>query len=50
MDKMQGAYLGPEYSSLDIELMARKRKAVYDKLDENSLYDMVGWNYWTEAM
>ncbi len=41
MDKMQGAYLGPEYSSLDIELMARKRKAVYDKLDENSLYDMV---------
>ena len=29
MDSMQGAYLGPEFSNLDIELMARKNKGVY---------------------
>lgn len=31
MDAMQGAFLGPEYSAIDIELMARKNKAVYHK-------------------
>lgn len=41
MDKMHGAYLGPEYSSLDTELMARKYNAVYEKYGENSLYTTV---------
>ena len=29
MDAMQGAFLGPEYSSIDTERMARKNKAIY---------------------
>jgi len=41
MDNMQGSYLGPEYSSLDIELMARRYKSVYENLSENNLYDRV---------
>lgn len=30
-DKMQGAYLGPEYSDKEVILMSRKTKAVYKK-------------------
>lgn len=29
IDTMEGSYLGPEYTSLDVELMSRKYKAVY---------------------
>lgn len=29
LDSMSGSYLGPEYSDMDIELMAKKYKAVY---------------------
>ncbi|NJN77978.1 MAG: carbamoyltransferase [Saprospiraceae bacterium] len=32
-DTMKGAYLGPECSDLEIELMARKYKANYEKFD-----------------
>ena len=32
-DTMQGAYLGPECSNQEVELMARKFKAVYEKFD-----------------
>lgn len=35
-DAMQGAYLGPYFSEKEIELMARKRKAVYHKYDDFS--------------
>jgi carbamoyltransferase len=33
-DEMQGAYLGPEFSDLDIELDLKKYKAVYKKYDD----------------
>lgn len=33
-DTMQGAYLGPECSNQEVELMARKFKAVYEKFDD----------------
>ena len=33
-DTMRGAYLGPEYSDIDGELMARKYKAAYKKYDD----------------
>ncbi|MFK7950634.1 MAG: carbamoyltransferase [Saprospiraceae bacterium] len=33
-DTMQGAYLGPECSNQEIELMARKFKATYEKFDD----------------
>ncbi|MBN1199543.1 MAG: hypothetical protein JXA23_09345, partial [Bacteroidales bacterium] len=33
MDSMQGAYLGPEYSDKEIELMSRKFKAPYHKYE-----------------
>jgi len=33
LDDMQGAYLGPEYSDIDIELTSKKFKAVYKKLE-----------------
>ena len=33
-DKMSGSYLGPNYSSKEIELMSRKTKAVYEKYDD----------------
>jgi carbamoyltransferase len=33
-DSMQGAYLGPEFSDLDTELMARKYKAKYYRIDD----------------
>lgn len=33
-DAMKGTYLGPYYSSKEIELMARKRKAVYQKFED----------------
>lgn len=31
MDEMQGSYLGPEFSDLDIELTSKKYKAVFQK-------------------
>lgn len=33
-DAMNGAYLGPYFSQKEIELMSRKRKAVYQKFDD----------------
>ncbi|MDG1332095.1 MAG: carbamoyltransferase [Crocinitomicaceae bacterium] len=35
-DAMNGTYLGPYYSSKEIELMSLKRKAIYQKFDEFS--------------
>jgi len=32
MDEMQGSYLGPEYSDKEIEIMARKHKAPFQKM------------------
>lgn len=53
MDNMHGAYLGPEYTGLDIEVMAVKHKAVYERYDGNDLYkkaaelldegNVIGW-------
>lgn len=34
MDKMEGSYLGPEFSYLDIEQMAKRYKAVYTKYED----------------
>ena len=34
---MKGAYLGPDYSEKEIELMSRKTKAVYSKYTDHSL-------------
>lgn len=34
MDTMQGTYLGPEFSDLDIELELRKFKATFQKFDD----------------
>lgn len=31
MDSMKGSYLGPEYSDLEVELMAKKYRAVYNR-------------------
>jgi carbamoyltransferase len=53
-DSMQGAYLGPEYSFIDTEYMARKYKAAFHKYDDydqliNQVTDLliagnvVGW-------
>jgi len=39
MDNMHGAYLGPEYTGLDIEVMAVKHKAVYERYDGDDLYE-----------
>ena len=36
MDAMLGSYLGPEFSDLDTELMAKKYKAVYQAFDQFS--------------
>ncbi len=36
-DTMQGAYLGPEFSDLDIRLAAKKFKAVFDYFDDFDL-------------
>ncbi len=33
MDDMKGSYLGPEFSNLDVEQVAKKYKAVYTKFD-----------------
>jgi carbamoyltransferase len=33
MDAMQGAYLGPEYSDLDVQIMARKFGAKWERFD-----------------
>ena len=53
MDNMHGAYLGPEYTGLDIEVMAVKHKAVYERHDGDDLYkktselldegNVIGW-------
>lgn len=54
-DHMEGSYLGPEYSDLDIELMTRKFNAVFTKYEDiNSLSEdvakviadanVVGWH------
>jgi len=40
-DKMRGAYMGPEYSELDTEVMAKKYDAVFEKLPDDTLYDKV---------
>lgn len=41
-DSMHGSYLGPEYSSVDIERMARARGAIYKKFDDSArLCDVV---------
>ncbi|MFA5404018.1 MAG: carbamoyltransferase [Ignavibacteria bacterium] len=53
-DKMQGAYLGPEYSGIDIELVSKQYKAKYKKyesfedlIDEAAILltkgNVVGW-------
>lgn len=36
-DTMQGAYLGPEFSDLDIRLVAKKFKAVFEHFDDFEL-------------
>ena len=41
MDGMKGAYLGPEYSALDVEIMAAEHDAVFERYDEEDLYDKV---------
>ncbi|OGS15451.1 MAG: hypothetical protein A2234_04065 [Elusimicrobia bacterium RIFOXYA2_FULL_58_8] len=40
-DKMRGAYMGPEYSELDTEVMAKKYEAVFEKLPDEALYGKV---------
>lgn len=41
-DQMQGSYLGPDFSDTDIEIFAKKAKAVYNKLnDADLLYNHV---------
>jgi len=41
-DAMQGAYLGPEYSDLDAERMARRYRAVYHRYEDfDALTDVV---------
>lgn len=52
-DAMQGALLGPEYSDVEIETLLRSRQAVYERLDDETLFDrtvellqqekVVGW-------
>lgn len=36
-DSMKGAYLGPDYSEKEIELMSRKTKAVFTKYNDHSI-------------
>ncbi|NLO90826.1 MAG: carbamoyltransferase [Elusimicrobia bacterium] len=53
-DSMRGAYLGPEYSQLDTELMSRDYGAVYETLTQDALCEktaellasgaVVGWH------
>jgi len=53
-DSMKGSYLGPEYSRLDTELMARQHRAVYEIFSEDELCEktarlladgaVVGWH------
>jgi len=40
-DKMRGAYMGPEYSEPDAEVMAEKYYAVFERLSEDGLYERV---------
>ncbi len=40
-DSMQGAYLGPEFHSIDVERALRKFKPKYTLLDEKELYPKV---------
>ncbi|HXT39111.1 MAG TPA: carbamoyltransferase [Candidatus Angelobacter sp.] len=52
-DGMRGALLGPEYSDKEIETVLRSRQAVYERLDDETLFDrtvdllqqekVVGW-------
>ena len=42
-DSMQGAYLGPEYSSIEIEQMIRKYQANFDKF-ENKIMNVIEIN------
>ncbi|MEL7247323.1 MAG: carbamoyltransferase [Bacteroidota bacterium] len=41
MDAMQGAYLGPEYSLLDIQQIAKKYEAAYEQLTDAELCNKV---------
>jgi carbamoyltransferase len=40
-DSMQGSYLGPSYSDKEIELISRKNKAIYKRLEDSDLYKTV---------
>lgn len=40
-DQMNGTYLGPNFSSKEIELMARKRKSVYQRFEDYSLLNEI---------
>ncbi|GAB5409462.1 MAG: carbamoyltransferase [Balneolaceae bacterium] len=40
-DSMKGAYLGPDYHSIDIERSLRKYKPVYKKLTKKKMYSKV---------
>jgi carbamoyltransferase len=40
-DKMNGSFLGPSFNSLEIETELKKCKAVYSKLDEKNLNEIV---------
>jgi carbamoyltransferase len=37
LDAMQGSYLGPEFSNLEVEMRLRKAGAVFDTLDDEAL-------------
>ena len=38
-DRMKGSYLGPSYSNMETEQMAKKYDAIYEKLKEEELYE-----------
>lgn len=40
-DKMRGSYLGPSFSSLEIERFLKEKSLLYRRLDEDSLFDYV---------
>lgn len=42
-DKMQGAYLGPEFSDIEIEKTIQKFKAVSEKLNDDELLEKVSF-------
>jgi carbamoyltransferase len=41
MDAMKGAYLGPEYPALEVEAMAAEHDAVFQRYEEEDLYEKV---------